>query len=262
MQLASISDPRLWDPLCLIDEQEASGVRRAGCRHCGGALHSARYARRPRGVLGAVVCGGPGPALRHRFCCAECRRRTMPASVRFWGRRVYVGLLVPLLPVLLGDGSPTAVSAACRRLGLSRQTLRRWRHWWQGTFADSAFWRAQLGCLRPGVEVPGLPRGLLDGFPKGGWPGRAIRALSFLQEDFLLGVIEGSAAPDRNPQKMYNSGSAGADGKFLQGNGEAEAGNLTTPAGILRPGGASARGFLTGRRVRLRKRPVLFPPEG
>ena len=205
MQLASISDPRLWDLLCLIDEREASRVRRAGCRHCGGALHSARYARRPRGVPEAVVCGGPGPVLRHSFCCAECRRRTMPASVRFWGRRVYVGLLVLLLPVLLGDGSPTAVSAACRRLGLSRQTLRRWRRWWQETFADSAFWRAQRGRLRPGVEASELPRGLLNGFRKGGLLGRAVRALSFLQEDFLLAVIEGGAVPDRDPQKMYTS---------------------------------------------------------
>ena len=135
MQLASISDPRLWDLLCLIDEREASRVRCAGCRHCGGALHSATYARKPRGVSEAVVSGGPRPVLRHSFCCAVCRRRTTPASVRFWGRRVYVGLIVLLLPVLLGDGSPTAVSAACGRLGLSRQTLRRWRRWWQETFA-------------------------------------------------------------------------------------------------------------------------------
>ena len=127
MQLASISDPRRWDPLCLIDEREASLVRRAGCRHCGGALHSAMYARRPRGVPESVVCGRRGPVLRHSLCCAECRSRTMPVSVRSWGRRVHAGLLVLLLPVLLGDGRATAVTAACRRLGVSRQTLRRWR---------------------------------------------------------------------------------------------------------------------------------------
>ena len=205
MQLASIPDPRLWDLLCLIDEREASRVRCAGCRHCGGALHSAKYARRPRGVPEAVVSGARGPVLRHSFCCAECRRRTTPASVRFLGRRVYVGLLVLLLPVLLGDGSPTAVSTACRRLGLSRQTLCRWRRWWQETFADSAFWRAQRGSFRPGVEAPGLPRGLLDGFRKGGLLGRAVRALLFLRDDFPFTVSEGGAARDRDPQKMYHS---------------------------------------------------------
>ena len=192
MQLASISDPRLWDLLCLIDEREASRVRCAGCRHCGGALHSATYARKPRGVSEAVVSGGPRPVLRHSFCCAVCRRRTTPASVRFWGRRVYVGLIVLLLPVLLGDGSPTAVSAACGRLSLSRQTLRRWRRWWQETFA--------AGC-----QASGLPRGLLDGFRKGGLLGRAVRALLFLRDGFLCAVFEGGAARDRDPQKMHHS---------------------------------------------------------
>ena len=123
MQPVSISSPRLWDFMFLIDEREASRVRCAGCRHCGGALHSATYARKPRGVPEAVVSGGSRPVLRHSFCCAVCRRRTTPASVRFMGRRVYVGLIVLLLPVLLGDASPTAVSAACRRLGVRPRTI-------------------------------------------------------------------------------------------------------------------------------------------
>ena len=41
----------------------------------------------------------------------------LTSNMDAWVRRVYVGLIVLLLPVLLGDGSPTAVSAACRRLG-------------------------------------------------------------------------------------------------------------------------------------------------
>ena len=32
-----------------IDEEVAEGVRSKGCRHCGAALHSARYERKPRG---------------------------------------------------------------------------------------------------------------------------------------------------------------------------------------------------------------------
>ena len=50
-----------------------------------------------------------------------------------------------------------------------------------------------------------VPCDLLDGIPKGGLLGRAVRALSFLQEDFLLAVVEGGTEPDRDPQKMYNS---------------------------------------------------------
>ena len=32
-----------------IDEDVAEGVRSKGCGHCGAALHSARYERKPRG---------------------------------------------------------------------------------------------------------------------------------------------------------------------------------------------------------------------
>ena len=205
MQLASISVPRLWDLLRLIDEREASRVRCAGCRHCGGALHSAAYARWPHGVPEAVVFGARNPALLHSLCCAGYRCRTTPASLRFLGSRMYVGRLVLLLPVLLGDGSPTAVSTACHPLGLSRQTLRRRRRWWQETFADCAFWRLQRGRFRPGIEASGLPRGLLDGFRIGGLLGRAVRALSFFLDDFLFTVLEGGAARVRDPQKIYDS---------------------------------------------------------
>ena len=106
-------------------------------------------------------------------------------------------------PVLPGNGSLTAVSAACRRLALRRPTLRRWGRWWQETFAGSAFCRAQRGRFRPGVEASGLPRSLRDGFRKSGLPGRAVRALSFLRDDFLFATFEGGAVGDRNPQMMH-----------------------------------------------------------
>ena len=67
--------------MCLIDEREALRVRCAGCRHhCGSALHSATYARKPRCVPEAVVSGGRSPVLRRSSCCAKCRRRTTPSS--------------------------------------------------------------------------------------------------------------------------------------------------------------------------------------
>ena len=58
--------------LLRIDEDVAQGVRRKGCPHCGGVLHSARYERKPRGVPREL------PAKyeqRASFCCAAsgCR---------------------------------------------------------------------------------------------------------------------------------------------------------------------------------------------
>ena len=40
---------KIWDFLLQVDSREASQVRKTGCRHCGGVLHSAHYGRKPRG---------------------------------------------------------------------------------------------------------------------------------------------------------------------------------------------------------------------
>ena len=153
MQPVSISSPRLWDFMFLIDEREASRVRCAGCRHCGGALHSATYARKPRGVPEAVVSGGSRPVLRHSFCCAVCRRRTRlralygapgvcgsdraSASGAAWGCEPYGGFggvpspwsepsdATPLAALVAGDicgqrilaGTPGTLPAGCRGVG-------------------------------------------------------------------------------------------------------------------------------------------------
>ena len=113
------------------------------------------------------------------FCCAACRRRTTPASVRFFGRRVYVGLIFVLLPALMGSEGPAAASAACRKLHVSLRTLRRWRRWWQEDFAGSAFWRGSRGRFAPGVEKAGLPLGLVDSFEGVDWSTGGLRRFCF-----------------------------------------------------------------------------------
>ena len=64
-----------------------------------GPLHRSDYPRKPRG----------GPALpaeqerRFSLCCAVCRRRTTPPSVRFLGPKVYYGAVV-ILAACLAEG--------------------------------------------------------------------------------------------------------------------------------------------------------------
>ena len=60
--------------LLALDVELAAQTRERGCPHCGGALHSARYLRKPRGGPWDV---GEELAVRHSFCCARdgCRRR-------------------------------------------------------------------------------------------------------------------------------------------------------------------------------------------
>ncbi len=48
-------------------------------------------------------------------------------------------------------------------LGVSRQTLARWRTWWATAFAESAFWKAMRAAFSPPVaEAP--PLSLLERF--------------------------------------------------------------------------------------------------
>jgi hypothetical protein len=72
--------------LLRFDEDLALQARAVGCA-CGGALPSARYARKPRGGPEGL---GPEHAMRLSFCCSVegCRRRVTPPSLRFLGRKV------------------------------------------------------------------------------------------------------------------------------------------------------------------------------
>ena len=85
-----LCDASLYDFLFKIDLDLAASTRAGGCAACGGRLHSARYPRKPRGGPGDL---GREYECRLSFCCAVdgCRQRATPASVRFLGRRVYLG---------------------------------------------------------------------------------------------------------------------------------------------------------------------------
>ena len=109
MYLTWLADARLYEVLARIDADLAETTRQAGCRLCGDVLHSARFPRKPR--------GGPAglPAdydRRHSFCCAgdDCRKRRTPPSVRFLGRKVYLGAVVVLATAL--RHGPTRTRAA------------------------------------------------------------------------------------------------------------------------------------------------------
>ncbi len=124
-----LGDARLFELLARIDAEIAEEARAKGCS-CGGRLHRARYRRKPR--------GGPpdldeGYEWRHSFCCAQlgCRKRKTPLSVRFLGRRVYLGVVVLLATACEGGLTRRRVAMLRERLGVWERTLRRWRVWWR-----------------------------------------------------------------------------------------------------------------------------------
>ena len=148
---------------------------------CGGRLHRANYPRKPR--------GGPDdlPEQYHQrisFCCERdgCRKRRTPPSVRFLGRRVYLGAVVVLTSAMRQGPSPRRVRELSRLFGADRRTIARWQVFWWEHFPRTQFWKVARGRLTPAVEISSLPRSLLEAFlhnddPCQGW-GRLLRFLS------------------------------------------------------------------------------------
>ena len=95
---AFLTDTNFYQLLFRIDQSIAEEVRERGCE-CGGVLHAAPYPRKPRGVRSAL---DDSYQSRLSFCCSQdgCRRRHTPASVRFLGRKVYLGVIVVLITAL------------------------------------------------------------------------------------------------------------------------------------------------------------------
>lgn len=172
-----LGDARLYAFLLQCDEDMAAAARAAGCE-CGGVLHSARFPRKPRGGPADL---GPEHDRRLSFCCARdgCRSRVTPPSVRFLGRRVYLGAVVVLVSAMQNGPTPPRVGALTTVLGVSRRTLQRWRAWWRTTFAGSAFWKAAAGRFARPVAHAQLPWSFLDCFA-GDERERLVAALRFL----------------------------------------------------------------------------------
>jgi hypothetical protein len=145
------------------DEQIAAEVAAGGCPRCGGPLHRADYARKPRGALQAAAA--EAFTLRHSLCCGRegCRARALPPSLRFLGRRVYVEAVVLLASVVAQLARVPCEARAAT--GVPARTLRRWGTWWRETFPRMPTWIALRATFAPPPpDETDLPKALLDRF--------------------------------------------------------------------------------------------------
>lgn len=199
-------DTGLYRLLFQIDADLAAQAQRGGCPVCGGSLHSARYPRKPR--------GGPGDLdanyeWRLSFCCSEegCRRRMTPPSVRFLGRRVYLGAVVVLITAM-GAGVTASRMERLREClaapSLSVLTVKRWRSWWQTTFVATPFWRLVQGRFVPPVTVEALPASLLARFVGAEERSRLLSLLAFVcpLTTASLPLLSSLAMVVTDPQRM------------------------------------------------------------
>ncbi len=109
-----------------FDRDLAEEFRGKGCGVCGGRLDRSAYRRKPRGGSDEL---GEDYAVRESFCCSEegCRRRLTPPSLRFLGRRVYLGAVVVLVSAMVQGVTAKRARSMHELCGVSVRTLHRWR---------------------------------------------------------------------------------------------------------------------------------------
>lgn len=182
-----LRDATFWSFLFTVDQDLAQECRRQACP-CGGRLHTANYPRKPRG----------GPAnlpdeYGHRlsFCCDRdgCRKRTTPPSVRFLGRKVYLGAVVVLVAAMRQGPSPQRVRRLSELFDADRRTISRWQVFWREHFPNTEFWKVARGHLR--ASDVALPRSLLEAFvhtrdDRRGW----CKLLLFLSPITIIGGLK------------------------------------------------------------------------
>ena len=199
------SDSRFFSTLTKFDDDLRCRSAGSGVT-CGGRLDSARYPRKPRGGPAGL---GAEYEWRLSFCCARegCRRRVTPPSVRYLGRRVYLGVVVVLVSAMehglslrrvaklhehLGDrpAHAAAVAAVVAARRSSRAACGAAR-------ADASCRRSRRRCCRHALleRFGGRPRGA------GAAGARAARAA----DDAIGNRREGFGAAVNDPQKMRSA---------------------------------------------------------
>jgi hypothetical protein len=158
--LAILRDPKFYAYLLRLDQDLAAEVQAKGCG-CGGRLHCADYPRKPRGAPPEL---SEDYDWRLSFCCASCRRRTTPCSVRYLGRRVYLGAVFVLISAMRMGLSALRLERLHSLVGVSRTTLYRWRTWWASAFLATPYWQLARASFMPPLEPANLPQSLLGRF--------------------------------------------------------------------------------------------------
>ena len=157
---ALLQNPNFFHILLQIDIELAADTHTSKCQHCGGTLHRANYPRKPRCCLDEFRSQFES---RFSFCCNQCRKRQTSVSVRFLGRRVYLGLAVVLMSA--GRSQSTSdVAQLSETLNVPALTIQRWRQWWVEQFPSTLLWQAHCARFMPSVDLLQLPASLIERF--------------------------------------------------------------------------------------------------
>jgi hypothetical protein len=148
-----------FEALAQIDEKIVDQAAAGRCPVCSGPLHRSDFARKPRGAR--MAAAGEEFLTRFSLCCGRegCRKRATPPSLRFLGRRVYLGAVVIMASVLAQ--ALTTAKALRQATGVPARTCRRWLSWWRGAFLLTDVF-VNLRARLIGVVVAELPASILS----------------------------------------------------------------------------------------------------
>ncbi len=149
--------------LLSLDRLLAQEAKKQRCPICGSVLDVGDFARKPRGGPWDL---GEEHDKRFGLCCRRegCRKRVLPPSVRFLGRKVYLSAVVVLAAVLRQGPAPYRVQRLQQLLGADRRTLQRWRKWWTEGVGSSRCFEVGRADFMPPPDEGGLPKSLLECF--------------------------------------------------------------------------------------------------
>ena len=157
MQLFQFLHNKIFHELLLkIDHSLAQDVLEAGCQYCEGNLHVGDYPRKPHGLTSQFR---DIYAERLSFCCANCKKRNTPPSVRFFGRYWYVAPVLLLISALTRPINDKLIDKIYHFFSINvfKSTIKRWRQWWHSVFALSTFWRQSKGIMPSTIADITLP---------------------------------------------------------------------------------------------------------
>ena len=148
----------LFRALAALDYDIALHARQEGCS-CSGPLHWSTWVRKPRG------CDLPEDlAVRWGLCCGHCRRRTLPPSILFSGRRVYLKAVLLLVVAARQRDRASHSMARLRRLfGVSAKSIARWMRAFLEGLPRHPAWQRLRGRLPASVRDDEVPAALLVG---------------------------------------------------------------------------------------------------
>lgn len=149
----------LFRTLAGIDRDHADRVQATGC-WCGGRLHKAVWMRKPRGAE------LPDDLLiRWGLCCGACRRRTLPCSVLFAGRRLYLkAVLLLVVAARQRDRAEASMAFLRRTFGVDAKTVARWMKRFLDALPQSPDWLKRRGQIAANIRDADIPAALFDAF--------------------------------------------------------------------------------------------------